>query len=227
MYSTQKVLEFACAAYRTYGGYIKESEFKYDDKGQFLFVKHSNKELVKYALGIRTYGNSEQEFRPISIILEAEDISEAEEVKKYFRRLMFSVVAGQNEFETEVNSLLENEEVPENKVGYIVCLPHVYRRDKQKNDIAKAIKNCENSLLASEGAAVFDKDCEVLKVSRSKNFDAWNVLAIVDNKVVSWMSKREVFVGPAVIQKANVKGQSINYQTGKTETRLNYVKVSQ
>lgn len=226
-YSTQKVLELACAAQRMYGDYLKDAEYKYDSEGKFLFVKHSNKDLVKYALGILKFSNTEQEFRPFDLILSPEDSEEAEEIRKYFRRLMFSAVKGTSEFETEVNSLLESETITDKKVGYIACLPSVYRRDKEKHSVERMLKRCDDNRLAEEGVTVFDKDCEILRVNRSKNFDAWNVLAIIDNKIVSWMSSKEVKVGPAVVQKAKVKGFGENYQTKKTETRLNYVKVAQ
>lgn len=226
-YSTQKVLELACAAQRTYGSYLKDAEYKYDSEGKFLFVKHSNKDLVKYALGILKFSNTEQEFRPFDLILNPEDAVEAEEIKKYFRKLMFSAIKGQSEFETEVNTLLESETISDKKVGYIACLPSVYLRDKEKNTVEKMLKRCDNERLADEGVTVLDKDCEILRIVRSKNFDAWNILAIIDNKIVSWMSSKEVKAGPAVVQKAKVKGFGENYQTKKTETRLNYVKVAQ
>ena len=226
-YSTQKVLELACAAYRLYGDYLKEAEYKYDSEGKFLFVKHANKELVKHALGITKYSHTEQEFRPMDLILSPEDAVEAEEIIKYYRRLLFSAVQGKNEFETEVNALLESEEIEDRKVGFIACLPHTYRRDKEKNTVEKKLARCDNEPLAAAGANILDKDCEILRVKRSNNFDAWNVLAIIDNKIVSWMSSKEVTVGDAVVIKAKVKTIGSNYQTGQVETRLNYVKVAQ
>jgi hypothetical protein len=226
-YATQTVLELACAAYRTYGAYLKESEYKHDDEGRFLYVKHANKDLVKYALGILKYDNTEQEFRPIDLVVTPEDIEQAEEIKKYFRRYLFSAVKGQSEFETEVNTLLESEKILDKKVGYIACLPQTYLRDKERNSLEKKLKSCKDMHLADVGCQIVDKDSEILRVARSKNFDAWNVLAIVDEKIVSWMSSKEVLVGPAVIQKAKVKGFGENYQTKKIETRLHYVKVAQ
>lgn len=226
-YNTQKVLELACAAYRLYGEYIKDPEYKYDNEGKFLYVKHTNKDLVKHALGILKYSNTEQEFRPFDLILAPEDAVEAEEIRKYFRRLMFSAVKGKNDFEMEVNALLEGETIEDKKVGYIACLPHTWRKDKAKNSIEKKLRVCDDGPVAAEGAQILDKDCDILRVARSKNFDAWNVLAIIDNKIVSWMSSKEVKVGDAVVIKAKVKGFGPNFQTQKVETRLNYVKVAQ
>lgn len=227
VYDTQKVLALACAAFRTYGSYIKDNEFIYDSNGKFLFVKHTNKDLVKYALGILDFGSTEKEFRPIKLILMPEDAVQAEAIKNHFRRLLFSAVKGTNEFETEINALLESETIPSNKVGYIACLPSIYAKELVKKTIKKGLISCEDARLAEEGETVLDKDCEILRVTRSKNFPAWNTLAVIDNRIVSWMSNKEPTVGPAVVIKAKVKGFGTNYQTGKTETRLNYVRIAQ
>ena len=225
-FSTQKVLALACAAQRTYGEYIKEARSVFDDEGKFILIKHSNKELVKYALGLNRNSYT-PEYRPIDLITTPEDFEEADRIRQFFKRLMFSAVAGKNDFEIEVNALLESETIPGNKVGYIACLPSVYLREKTKKDLKKSLTECDNEALADAGQSILDKDCEILQVVRSKNFDAWNVLAIIDNKIVSWMTSKESKVGAAVVVKAKVKGIAENYQTKKTETRLHYVKVAQ
>lgn len=48
----QRILELACAAERTNRGYLKESESVFDNEGKFLFVKHSNKGLIRWASGL-------------------------------------------------------------------------------------------------------------------------------------------------------------------------------
>lgn len=226
-YSTQKVLELACAAYRTYGAYLKEDEYVYDKEGKFQFVKHCNKTLVKCALGVLKDSNQELEFRPFNLILVPEDTESAEDIRKYFRRYMFSAIQGQNDFEIEVNTLLAADTIDGKKVGYIACLPSVLRQNQARNSLSKKLKSCDDEPLAAANTTLFDKDCEILSVKRSMNFDAWNILAIIDNKIVSWMSKNELNVGAAVIQKLKVKGVGENYQTKKIETRVNYVKAVQ
>ena len=227
LYPVQKVLELACSAQRTNQAYLKQAEYKYDDEGKFLFVKHDNKSLIRHALGIDKYSNTEQEFKPMLLFVEDTDKALAEDIRKYYRRLMFAAVKGDNDYQTEVFSLLMAEEMPANRIGYIASLPSVYHRDVIKNKIEKAFKNADEAYLAEVGEVILDKDCEILQVKRSKNFDAWNVGAIIDNKIVSWMSSKEVFVGPAVVIKAKVKEQTKNWNCHKSETRLNYVKVAQ
>lgn len=226
-FPVQKVLELACAAQRTNKAYIKTAEYIYDDQGKFVFVKHENKTLVRSALGIDKYDKAEQEFRPMQLFVEDQDKELADEIRSYYKRLMFSAVKGDNEFQTEVFSLLMTEDMPSNKIGFIACLPSVYVRDVGKNKLEKMFRIADSVALGEVGDMLLDKDCEILQVNRSKNFDAWNILAIIDNKIVSWMSNKEPRVGPAVVIKAKVKQHAENWLCKKIETRLNYVKIAQ
>lgn len=227
LYSTQRILELSCAAQRANKGYLKESESVFDNAGKFLFIKHDNKSLVKFAIGAFKSENLAPEFAPQAIFIEDVDKEMASEIRKYFRRLMFAAIKGDNDFKTEVNSLLDSEEIALNKIGYIACLPSVYLKDSTRNFFEKKIKLLDDGYIGDIDAWVFDKDCEVLQCVRSKNFDAWNIDAIIDNKLVSWFSKNQLKIGDAVVIKAKIKDQSSNWLTKKDQTRLNYVKVAQ
>ncbi len=225
-FSTQRVLELACAAQRVNKEYIKEPQSVFDNEGKFLFVKHTNKSLIRWALGIDKYAGQAPEFLPQDIFIQDCDKEQAEEIRKYFRRLVFSAIKGDNEFQTEVNQILESEEVPANKIGYVGSLPSVWAKDVSRNRVDKALKAAEEGFLADEGNWIVDKDAEIIRCERSKNFDAYNILAIIDNKIASWMGK-PAKIGPAVIQKAKVKQHGEHWLTKKNETRLHYVKVAQ
>jgi hypothetical protein len=140
---------------------------------------------------------------------------------------MFSAVQGDNEFQTKVNAILENGEVSAGEIGFVACLPSVYKRDYARNKIKKQAKILDNTYLGEIGSNITDKDCEILESQRSKNFDAWNICAIIDNKMVSWMSKVDLKLGPAVVVKAKVKDHSKHWQHENAVTRLNYVKAVQ
>jgi hypothetical protein len=140
---------------------------------------------------------------------------------------MFAAIDGTNEFQTEVNSLLNSEDVPLNKLGFIACLPSVYKRDYAKNQIEKRVRTLDEGYLDLIGSTVLDKDCEVLSSQRSKNFDAWNIDAIIDNKMVSWMSKVDLKIGNCVVVKAKVKDHSKHWKHENPVTRLNFVKAAQ
>ena len=224
LYNTRSVIEFACSAYRLYGEYIIENQYRLDDTGNLMFTKYSNKILVLYALGILKYRDFDAKDLPMQLFVSQEDIDEAERILKHFRKLTFKIIKGNSsKFETELNTLLSSEEIPGNKIGYLVCLPYIRTTD----GVNKCLENADNETLGEENTWIFDKDCNILQVKKSVKYDAWNMLAIIDNKIVSWMSKKSASVGDAVLQKAKVKAISVNYKTGKKETRLNYVKVAQ
>ena len=225
-FPTRRVLELACAAQRTNKEYLKENQSVFDSEGKFLFQKHPNKTLVRWALGVdRT--NVAPEVAPQDIFIEDCDKEQADEIQKYFRRLMFSAIKGDNEFQTEVNALLNEAELPANKIGYIACLPSVYLKDSTRNSFEKRVRTLDEGYVAEVDKWVHDQDCEILQCIRSKNFDAYNVDAIISNKLVSWFSKNQLKIGPAVVVKGKVKDHGQNWLTKKSTTRLNYVKVAQ
>lgn len=226
-YSLQTVLELACAAQRTNNDYIKQTQPIYSEDNKLMSYKWDNKLLMMLTLGATNFKASDDGLMPTLLCTNQEDSELADEIKKYFRRLVFSAVQGDNEFHTEVNALLNSEEVPTNKFGFIACLPSVYKRDFGRQQLEKRIKTADCSYLADVGETVADLDCEVLACQRSKNFDAFNVDAIINNKIVSWMSKYELKIGPAVVVKAKVKDHNKHWKYQNSVTRLNYVKAVQ
>ena len=226
----QTMLELACAAQRINKEYRKDLDAVYADgdiAGKILYYKYPNRQLMLVTLGEdKTQYNASFPMPPL-LCTNLDDRELANEIQKYFRRLAFSAIQGDNEFQTEVNSLLNSEEIPLNKLGFIACLPSVYKRDYAKNQIEKRIKTIDDSYLAEIGSNLLDLDCEILSSQRSKNFDAWNIDAIIDNKMVSWMSKVDLKVGACVIVKAKVKDHNKHWKHENAVTRLNFVKAAQ
>lgn len=227
-YPIKFVLELACAAQRVNNGYIKELIAVTDDN--IPRIQYDNKTLIRYALG-HTDGYNEIpiQFKPVLLRPLPEDCKFTDDILKFFRRLLFSAVKGDNDFFTDINALLngETDHIPLNKIGIIACLPSVYIRESSKYRISRAAESTDSEWLGQAGNTLLDLDCEVLEVRRLKNYDAFGVLAIIDNKLASWISKHAIKTGPAVLITAKIKGLSENWATKKPETRLNYVKVAQ
>lgn len=225
-FPVQQILELACAAQRYNQCYQKQSETLYTDDGRAMGYKHSNKVLMLWTADMSHREGSDPQYHPPVLKITDTDKQLTEDIRTYYRRLMFSVLAQpDNQFLQEILSLLNKEIMHENKFGFIACLPSVYERDKTRNDINKIIKECENSVLGSVDDKLENLKAKILDCQRSKNYDAWNVLAIIDNKVVSWFSKYQIKTPDVDISSAKVKGHYTNYHSGKPETRLNYVKV--
>ena len=221
-YPTQQVLELACAAQRVNGEYLKGPEEVYADDGVLMYTKQANKTLMLYTL-------DDKIVIPDTKILkiEPEDVARAEVIQKYYKRLLFAAIDGENDFLTTINSILNSESVKENQFGYIACLPSVQARDAVHNQVKKAARQVEEGFLGKPGDRLSDLDCEILEVIKSKNFDGWNICAIINNKMASWMSQVELKRGPCVIVKAKVKDNSKHWRHQNDETRLNYVKAAQ
>lgn len=226
-YPLQTVLELACAAQRTNKEYIKYTEPVYSDDNKILSYKWDNKILMITTLDPTKVVTSDDGLKPPLLCTNKEDQEFANEIQKYYRKLLFTAIEGKNEFLTEVNALLNAAEVPDNKFGFIACLPSVYKRDFGRYQVEKRVKQADHEYLALIGENVLDADCEILSCNRSKNFDAFNIDAIIDNKMVSWMSKHELKLGPAVIVKAKVKDHAKHWKFENPVTRLNYVKAVQ
>lgn len=228
-FDTRQVLELACAAQRWNKDYVKEMVAVYDDNNELRFYKQPNKLNILYTLNeYKIADGTDPRMMPVHLVVEAEDRELADDIQKYFKRLVFAAVKGDNEFQTEVNSLLTKTTVESNKLGYIACLPSVYKRDYARTQIEKKVRTVDAGYLAEVGKNIFDLDCEVLESNRSKNFDAFNITAIIDNKMVSWFSKNDLKPGACVVVKAKVKDHSNHWKyKDTTVTRLNYVKAAQ
>ena len=225
-YSTQQVLELACAAQRVNGTYIKEQEAVFDCDDKFVFTKQPNKILMLFTLDHRVW-NGDPASAPMPLKVSPEDTARAEEIRTYYKRLLFAAIDGTSEFLTTVNSILASDMVKENQFGYVACLPSVQARDQAKNQIKKVARKLDEGFVGEIGSNLLDLDCEILESVRSKNFDAYNICAIINNKMVSWFSKTDLKLGACVIVKAKVKDHSEHWLHKNPVTRLNYVKAAQ
>jgi hypothetical protein len=225
-FPTQQVLELACAAQRVNGTYLKESENVWANDGVFLFTKHTNKMLMLFTLD-HTLWTADPKDAPMPLKVLPEDTVLADEIKKHFRKFMFSAIEGENDFQTNINTILSSDTVKQNQFGYVACLPSVYIRDVAQTKVKKAARTVEEGCLAEIGTQLKDLDAEIISSMKSKNFEGFNIDAIINNKMVSWMNKTSLELGPCVIVKAKVKDCNKHWKHGNDVTRLHYVKAAQ
>ena len=225
-FPTQQVLELACAAQRVNGSYTKEPEAVWAEDGVYMYTKQTNKMMMLCTV-IPTNWTADPKDAPMPLKVTEEDIALAQEIKTYYKRLLFAAIEGENDFQTNINSILSGETVKPNQFGYVACLPSVYVRDHAKNQIKKIARKLDEGFVGDIGDNLKDLDCEILESVRSKNFDAYNICAIIDNKMASWFSKTSLKLGACVIVKAKVKDHSEHWLHKNPVTRLNYVKAAQ
>ena len=225
-YPTQQVLELACAAQRINGTYLKESENVWAEDGVFMYSKKTNKLLMLCTLD-HTIWTADPKDAPMPVKVTLEDQTLAEEIKKHFRKFMFSAIEGENDFQTNINTILSGDTVKENQFGYVACLPSVYVRDVAQTKVKRAARTVDEGYLADIGSNLKDLDAEIISSIKSKNFEGYNIDAIINNRMVSWLNKTNLNLGACVIVKAKVKDHSKHWKHGNDVTRLNYVKAAQ
>ena len=225
-FPTQQVLELACAAQRVNGAYIKESIAIYADDNVYVYSKQPNKIVMLCTLD-PAYWTSDPKEAPMPLRVLPEDTAQADSIRLYYKRLLFSAIEGDNEFLTTINSILSSETVKSNQIGYVACLPSVCARDQVQNKIKQAARSVEEGYLADIGSSLKDLDAEIIASIKSKNFEGYNIDAIINNKMVSWLNKTNLDLGPCVIVKAKVKDHNKHWKHQNDVTRLNFVKAAQ
>ena len=225
-FPVQQILELACAAQRVNGSYVKEAEGIYSSDGVYLYSKQPNKILILCTLN-HAHWTADPKDAPMPLKIYPEDVELANAIKSYYKKLMFAAIDGSNEFLTTINSILSGELVKQNQFGYVACLPSVHVRDVAQTKVKKAARQVEEGVLAEVGSQIKDLDAEIISSVKSKNFEGWNIDAIINNKMVSWMNKTDLKLGPAVIVKAKIKDCNKHWKHGNDVTRLHYVKAAQ
>jgi hypothetical protein len=225
-FPTQQVLELACAAQRINNEYLKESEGVYASDGQYLFSKQPNKILMLVTLD-PTVWTADPKESPMPLKVLAEDIDTANKIRNHYKKLLFAAIDGTNEFLTNINSILNSDTIASNKFGYIACLPSVCIKDIMHTKVKKFANNSGEGFLADIGSNLFDLDAEIIESSKSKNFEGYNISAIINNRMASWINKTSLELGNCVIIKAKVKDHTKHWKHGNDVTRLNYVKAVQ
>jgi hypothetical protein len=225
-FPTQQVLELACAAQRVNGTYLKEPVPVLAEDFAYMYSKQSNKMIMLCTVNPNNW-TADPKDAPMPLKVFPEDITLAEEVKRHFRKFLFSAIEGENDFQTNINTILNSETVKQNQFGYVACLPSVYARDLAQSKVKKAARSVEEGYLANIGSQLKDLDAEIISSVKSKNFEGYNIDAIINNRMVSWLNKTNLNLGACVIVKAKVKDHSKHWKHQNDVTRLNYVKAAQ
>ena len=222
----QQVLELSCAAQRVNGTYVKEDAPVYSEDGVFMYLKHTNKMQMLCTL-LPNNWTADPKDAPMPLKILQEDIAQAVDIKKHFRKFMFAAIQGENEFQTSINAILSGETVQTNQFGYVACLRSVHVRDVAQTKVKQAARSVEGGYLAEIGSTVKDLDAEIILSVKSKNFEGYNIGAIISNRMASWLNKTDLALGPCVVVKAKVKDHTKHWKHQNDVTRLNFVKAAQ
>lgn len=217
------VLAQSCANYRTTGAYISETqatEAAYTGK-----TIYSSKQLLLYHF----YPNLvPEDFE--TIVVTNDDISHATTIIKYFRRLTFRAISNNiSDFHSIILSYIDVEKVTGKAFAMIACMPMAYKRDYDINTKSKVIMQTEGKVLEPIGDQI-QTYCYILDVKyvtsvKFSDFYAYTAIT-TDGFLIEFTNKKKVAENGQSLQiKGKIRDHSVDYNTKKPLTRINYVKI--
>ena len=204
-----QVWGLAVEADRINSGYIKEDVYVYENECRKL-IKQANKLMVK------------QWLREGHVPSDS-DTEQGLAVRHYFNGFLLKQISGKiNDFERQALRIAQMEEFAGNNMlefAIVSCLPSTMRRDKETNDVSRAVR--ESTQLTGAVGDTVQGEVEVVKCFYSQEYNKYRITAkLVDSFVDFWYNK-DLAKGDRV----KIKGK-IKTCRGDLTTQLNYVKMT-
>lgn len=226
-FSTNQILELSFAAYRTNGGYVKQTQ-RFSE-GQP--TRYSNKELVVYSA--HYYNNTHLEntienyipndFVPLTVIDKDRDAKAHAE--KHMRRYTMLALGNLSDFESDIFAAYSSEKVPANRIGLIAYLPEFVDRELKDREYKGRLKTEFADSAHVNLHVIEDKTVEILKMIPLREYDMYLYFGGIDKDLVSFSKKDFLEIGNKYEIRARVKNHDKERETGLPMTRLNYVKL--
>lgn len=231
-FDTNRALEFAFAAHRVNGGYVKQNVLDYtqspDDPHEVIrhTVKVANKTLIYDALTNVDYGN---EFgRAPALTVTQEDIEAVERARDHFRSYTFkSLGNGLNDFQNDIYQAVSKETTDRYAMGLLAYIPTMVERELTQKVVKKTIKNeyAESEHIGARGEK-FEGDLIVLDKRYVASYDRYVYTTGQNGNLVSfWTGNNDVKIGDKITVTGKIKSHGIAYQRKEKETVLNYIKI--
>lgn len=209
VYSAETVWGAAMAAHRINGGYIKDTEWDYDNSPATI-KRSANKLMVK---------EWAREGRWDAVT--PEDIEKGMEVRRHFNSYMFLALAGKlNDFQQQAYKIAQMTEFNERQsleLAICACLPSTYERDIAKKEFMNSLRE-STQLVGNEGDKV-QGEIVVLSTRYNVNFNKWLISAKMGDSYINFWYNTNIEAGTIM----NIKGKIKAVRDDKT-TQLNYVK---
>lgn len=210
-FSADIVWGCAVAADRINGGYVKETQWEFDEvNGEPLIKFESNKTLLKTWLQNNNFD-----------LVTPADIEQGKVVRAFYKGFLLREMAGTiTDFQRQALKIAMIDEFTGRMLlefAITSCLPQSMRRDQMNTSLARAI--CDSTRLVGNIGDTVQGDIEVVKCMYAQDYNKHKVIAkMVDSFVEFWYNKH-LEVGECLRIKGKIKAHS----NDKT-TRLNYVK---
>lgn len=217
--STQEALAICFAAHRINNGYRKHTQ-RYSTEGNP--TEHANKEMVKQHFG----DYKDPDF--VDFKATEEDFEGVDIAQKHFRRYTLGIIGDTlSDFQKDVLTILNLQEVPFNKLGLLAYVPELVKREVSESKFKKMLRmEYRNSANIGNVKDPVEGVIKILSKFWSEQWESFNYVADYNGSLVSFMNKFDYTVGDLKRLKGKVKAHGKNRNFDVNETRLNYCKLT-
>lgn len=215
-------------------GYIKESNYKYDQESEsYIPTSIANKNIMREILSQGTSVRSELLLLgQLPLSATDKDFKLADQIVDHIEGLALKALTDELQgYEKNIYNVYENDEVTTFDFGLIASFPSSYKRNAKNEKLELQIdKLCsDNGYIGKVGDKV-ETDLKIVKHIFSRNYNSHIYTAITtENNLINFWSQKSpedlVKVGKSMKVKARIKRVGISkFFPGIKETQLNFVK---
>jgi len=221
-FETLEVLAAAIAIFEYNSGYFKTNEFI--NNGEDLYsTKYANKEILRSQFMVDYYNNSTQ--KPPLVKVTNEHREKAEEIREYTKKEIFNLLNNKTGYSTDLYTILNKEYVGANSFGFVASAPFYFQNGKSKDFYKERLNNIQSNYVGAIGGKVYLDNFEIIRNSKSNNFNGFVVQGICDGNLFLFFSAHD-WSGYKVGDRVDIKGtikEHVIEQNTIPMTKLNRV----
>lgn len=227
MFPTERLLEFAYAAYRINNGYVKDSLYEISKDGAAPKKTFSNKEIVLYStikeFSPKTYCPSD--FVPVEVT--EQDRENVKIAQEHFKRYtMLSLGSDLNSFQRSVYSVISQDTVDTTgKAGILAAVPTMIKNEKAESSYLRRLKKDFAKSQHYNLKQAVSGSIEILKRIHLKEYSIYLYFAGINENLIIFTNRNEYNVGDVHTITGKVKSLENQKETGIKMTKLHYVKL--
>jgi hypothetical protein len=236
-FDTLEVVAASIAAFELNNGYVKTSEYDYNNNQILEHVKkYPNKELVRAYFGVDHY--SVDAPKPPLVKITDQHRAKAVEIQNYSKKNIFKILSRKTQnndplailgpsssYEEDLYQLLNQDTVDVSAFGYIASSPLYYENEKIKDFRKTRLEDLDSEHVGIVGGRVSLNNFEVIRNTKSKNFDGHVIQGICEGNLFLYFSSKpcsHIKVGDVIHIDGKIKDHIIDYEKIPV-TKLTYV----
>ena len=215
-------------------GYVKESNYKYDQESEtYIPTSIANKNIMREILTQGTAARNELLLLgQLPLGATTKDFKLADQIVDHIEGLALKALTDELQgYEKSIYNVYETDEVTTFDFGLIASFPSSYKRGAKSEKLELQIgKLCSDSGYIGKAGDKIETDIKIVKHIFSRNYNSHIYTGITtDNELVSFWSQKSpeelVKVGKTMTVTAKIKNTSMSrFFPGIKETQLNYLK---